>query len=204
MDLKVGYEVWNWIMYVVLNQMRGISFPCFLFPHPTSLLSVIHECPYFFNVIRIGYSSYKMYLKFHKKTILFVWLLLFFESFVCYTNASNLKLLLEKEIIRRKTAIERLDFWPGLFCCVYEDCNFAKSLLICENSTCVCPHDYQFGGGIFVNMEWNNEIGKCVSKIGSACDVEHTDSSGIGCVHGAICEQIKELPNGMGRCVNAS
>lgn len=60
-----------------------------------------------------------------------------------------------------------------------------------------------------VDMEWNNKRGKCVSKVGSACDVpmilrdgeEHRDEMRIECISGAVCEQISGLPEGMGHCV---
>lgn len=112
-----------------------------------------------------------------------------------------------KEILERALAVSSSSAWPGTFCCIYEDCNFDKTVMICERNTCKCPTNYDFGGGgIKVDMLWNNDEGRCQSKLGSACDVkvrgpEKMNGKRIDCIPGAICEQLSGLPQGMGHCV---
>lgn len=110
--------------------------------------------------------------------------------------------ILENEILKRTFKHSNSRAWPGIFCCVYEDCNFEKTTMICDTNTCKCPKNYDFGAGIIVNMEWNNTAGRCHSSIGSACDFSPiSQRDGIDCVFGASCNQIVGLPPGMGHCV---
>lgn len=129
------------------------------------------------------------------------------------TRVANNTVISLREAIQRKEILERAltlsssSAWPGTFCCIYEDCNFDKTVMICERNTCKCPTNYDFGGwGIKVDMVWNDEEGRCQSKLGSACDVrgpqeKKGNGKGIDCVSGAICEQTSGLPQGMGHCV---